>query len=206
MEVSHIHSVILVRDMNDFAAGDDTDPPYIVAINVNDPSWLMVDFNERLDATTSQLITNYTINNNITVLGAYLYENTHVSLNISGMESGTHTLTVNGVEDELGNATVGEAFNFTYTATGIQAVSQKEFSIYPNPGNGQFLIEVDLSGDTPLHVQILDVTGKVVFENQFEATNGSNVIHVNEATISPGIYFIRISADNKVYMKKMVVE
>ena len=197
---------ILVRDMNDFASGDDTDPPYIVAINVNDASWLMVDFNERLDATTSQLITNYTINNNITVLGAYLYENTHVSLNISGMESGTHSLTVNGVEDELGNATVGEMFDFTYTSTGIQGVSERSLSIFPNPGDGKFSIEADLGGYTPLNLLVFDIAGKVIFEKQYETVKGTNIIHVNDANIPVGMYFIRIIADNKVYMQKIIVE
>ncbi len=197
---------ILVRDMNDFTTGDDTEAPYITAIQVIDSVWLMVDFNERLDATTSQVTGNYSINNGITVLGAYLYENTHVSLNITGMHSGTHTLTVNGVEDEVGNATSNEAFDFTYTSTLIPEVRESLVTIFPNPGDGRFSIRAKLLTGAPLQLQIYDIAGKVIFEKAYETANGMNLIKVNDANLRAGIYFVRIVADDKVYMQKLVVE
>ncbi len=197
---------ILMRDMNDFTSGGDTDAPYITAIEIIDSVWLMVDFNERLDATTSQVTGNFIINNGITVLGAYLYENTHVSLNITGMHSGTHTLTVNDVEDEVGNAATNETFDFTYTSTLIPGVRESLVTIFPNPGDGRFSIRADLVTDGPLNLQIYDIAGKVVFEKACETANGTNLIKVTDANLRAGIYFVRIVADNKVYMQKLVVE
>ena len=196
---------ILVRDMNDFTTGDDSEAPYITAIEIIDSVWLMVDFNERLDATTSQVTGNYSINNGITVLGAYLYENTHVSLNITGMHSGTHTLTVNGVEDEVGNAATNETFDFTYTSTPIPEVRESLVTIFPNPCDGRFSIRAKLL-DATLNLQVFDIAGKVVFDKAYETANGTNLIKVTDANLRAGIYFIRIVADNKVCMQKLVVE
>jgi endonuclease I len=197
---------LLVRDMNDFTAGDDTEAPYITAIQVIDTAWLMVDFNERLDATSSQVTGNYSINNGLTVLGAYLYQNTHVSLNITGLQSGTHTLTVNGVEDEVGNATSNETFDFTYTSTLIPEVRESPVTLFPNPGDGRFSIQADLLTDATLNLKIYNIAGKVIFEKTYETASGSNLIKVNDTSVQPGIYFVRIVADGAVYLHKLVVE
>ncbi len=197
---------ILARDMNDFTSGNDTEAPCITAIAVLDSLWLMVDFNERLDNTTSQVTANYNINNGITVLGAYLYENTHVSLNITGMHSGTHTLTVNGVEDEAGNATLNETFDFNYTSSFIPVIPESRVTIYPNPGDGRFFIEAELITKSPIYLQIHDITGKVIFEKVYETDIGRNVIMVNDAEMHAGVYFVRIRTEDATHMQKLVVE
>lgn len=197
---------ILVRDMNDFTPGDDNEAPHITAIEVIDSIWLMVDFSERLDATTSQVTGNYSINNGITVLGAYLYQNTHVSLNITGMHSGTHTLTVNGVEDEVGNATSGETFDFTYTSTLIPEVRETLITLFPNPGDGRFSIQAERITEAALHLQIFNITGRIIFEKTYETTLGANLIKVNDTNLQAGVYFVRIMADDKIFMQKLVVE
>lgn len=197
---------ILVRDMNDFTPGDDNQAPYITAIEVIDTAWLMVDFNERLDAASSQVTGNYSINNGITVLGAYLYENTHVSLNITGLKSGTHTLTVNDVEDELGNATSNETFDFTYTSTLIPAVRETLITLFPNPGDGRFTIRAERMTDAALNLQIYTITGKMIFEKTYGTARGTNRIKVHDTNLQAGVYFVRIIADDQVFMQKLVVE
>jgi hypothetical protein len=70
-------------------------------------------------------------------------------------------------------------------------------TIYPNPNNGNFIIE--LPANSPAHITITDVTGRVV--QTFTATGLSPV------TIAPatGIYFVAIATAEGRYYARVVV-
>lgn len=83
-------------------------------------------------------------------------------------------------------------------ATGVSGVPGREaVTIYPNPNNGNFIIE--LPANSPAHITITDVTGRVV--QTFTATGLSPV------TIAPatGIYFVAIATAEGRYYARVVV-
>jgi uncharacterized protein YjdB len=71
--------------------------------------------------------------------------------------------------------------------------------VYPNPTNGELRIE---SGELRIEsVEIFDVLGKKVFEQKENLT----ILRSYDLTVlTPGIYFIRITTENDVIMKKVV--
>ena len=69
-------------------------------------------------------------------------------------------------------------------------------TVYPNPSNGDFAIELHQTSQ----VNVFNAMGQQVLS--LNEVNGMQQLHLSEA----GIYFVRISNDNGVEVKKVVVE
>jgi hypothetical protein len=71
-----------------------------------------------------------------------------------------------------------------------------EVNIYPNPANDYFVID---SGDAiPVYVEVMDMTGKVVF-------NGSQIRQVEVNNWTNGIYFVRMYFENEIQTKRIEI-
>jgi hypothetical protein len=81
-----------------------------------------------------------------------------------------------------------------------------EVVIYPNPNSGDaFVIEAnDLTGNT-LRVRILDVTGKVIWSNQYSTTEVFSTNVVLDRELSNGLYMVEMTNGEVVRTQRMVV-
>nr|WP_299205020.1 T9SS type A sorting domain-containing protein [uncultured Brumimicrobium sp.] len=77
--------------------------------------------------------------------------------------------------------------------------SALNISIYPNPTNGEFSIDL---GETiqSLTIYITDITGKEVYSNGYKSTQKVN-LNLND---SPGVYFVTIEADGVQSKYKLI--
>jgi hypothetical protein len=75
--------------------------------------------------------------------------------------------------------------------------NQKQVIIYPNPNNGQFILEIDHDAI----VTISDAIGRTFYNKQL--SSGKNTLLLNHA--STGIYFIKIETHNLNYNKSIFI-
>ena len=96
------------------ASGPDTVGPFVANVNPSDNS-LAVVFNEVLDPSTAQNVSNYSLDNGISVNAATL-NGSIVTLAVSPAltEGNTYTLIVNNVADVNGNFMTPDTVTFTY--------------------------------------------------------------------------------------------
>ena len=69
-----------------------------------------------------------------------------------------------------------------------------EVTVYPNPSNGEFFIDLfteDITGEAV--VTITDSKGVIVKYLPVFVTKGSNTFHVNGLEAAPGMYYIQVS-------------
>ncbi|MDA3881477.1 MAG: endonuclease [Prolixibacteraceae bacterium] len=191
---------ILVRNVDDFTQGNDTIAPEVTNVTILDKDWITVDFSERVDQATSEQIENYVFSSGITVLSAYRYsEATTVILNVEGLSVGTHTLTVNGVSDQMGNAIDNQTIEFESIVSKVDALMGENMRIYPNPSiGGVFTIETI---DNIQRIEVYDFSGQVISVIPFNVLQGS----ISVSSI-PGIYVLNIITDQTKYNKKVVVQ
>jgi hypothetical protein len=81
---------------------------------------------------------------------------------------------------------------------------KNNFKIYPNPNKGTFTIEFkELLTDYA--VEVFDITGRVVFENNYNqnADLSQNVVLQNTTR---GVYFVNIKTGNTIVTNKIIVE
>ena len=118
-------------------------------------------------------------------------------INVILSSSTVYTLTGTSAVGCAGKATLTQNIN---NCVGINKYSSSVsgVSIYPNPSNGEFTIESN-SGLVKT-IDVLDLTGRVVVST----SNAEEFTQINIASLSNGIYFVRIKSDNKLEVIKVV--
>jgi hypothetical protein len=105
-----------------------------------------------------------------------------------------------------------QLFYYLYTselpgAAGINAVQAAgfDFSVYPNPMTDKGTIGYTLANAATVNVSITDITGKQVaaLKNENEQA-GTYHVDFGSKSLSPGMYFARVSVNGDEYTKKFI--
>ncbi|OGS21830.1 MAG: hypothetical protein A2252_00015 [Elusimicrobia bacterium RIFOXYA2_FULL_39_19] len=85
--------------------GGDATPPEILSVSVSNKNTVRVTFNEPVEEVSAETVSNYSIDNGITVTGAVLDINLEtVALNVSDLTMGTtYAITINNIRDRATN-------------------------------------------------------------------------------------------------------
>ncbi|KAF5041793.1 hypothetical protein DSECCO2_519340 [anaerobic digester metagenome] len=93
-----------------------------------------------------------------------------------------------------------DEFHFkTYWGVGVEENTVGSWSVYPNPTNGVFQLNIESA--TSARVEILNLLGDVVY-TQNNLSNGSNTIYIEN--LNDGIYMMRLYIDSKLYTSRIV--
>ncbi len=90
------------------------------------------------------------------------------------------------------------AYNFASTTAGLESFSSNDVKVYPNPSNTVW--NFDAGSLTIDNVEVIDVTGKVVYASAFAASQ----VTINADALAPGIYFTRVYSGASVQTIKVV--
>ena len=87
----------------------------------------------------------------------------------------------------------------TILVTEIEDNKEQKVIIYPNPA----VSRLNISSDTPLEsIEIFNTVGQVVFERKIHKEKNFSV---NTEALMPGIYLVKIKAEDVVIIRRMVV-
>ena len=79
---------------------------------------------------------------------------------------------------------------------------ENNFSIYPNPSNGNININSILdAGDVT--ITIVDLNGRTVFTQDVEL---SNSVNINAENLNTGVYIVQINGDNYAHTAKLIIK
>jgi len=92
-----------------------------------------------------------------------------------------------------------DAFEFSYSdeGAGITDENKISFSIYPNPTNGSFNIETSLINPK---ISVYDTKGQLVYTSLVRDTT------IDIASLSSGIYVVKLELNDQIGFEKLVVE
>ena len=94
-------------------------------------------------------------------------------------------------------------FYTTYTATDIKQPVDIQFSIYPNPATSYLKIEDKGLSSVESTLTMFDISGKMVYKQQF---NNELTLQVKSMNIKEGLYFIKIQNNNGVNVEKIMIK
>jgi hypothetical protein len=125
-------------------------------------------------------------------------------------DSITLSWTVKAIPDSrVDTQWAAQPFNLTLkrgVITGLDALSDiEEYSVYPNPANGQVNIVYGLKARTNLNIAIYNTLGEKVMESTFNGVQ-NGVAQLNSLELPAGLYHIKMMTNNSTVTKKIVVQ
>jgi len=99
--------------------------------------------------------------------------------------------------------------SFTNTVTGVDGISDNEFSVsqnYPNPFNKNTVITYNVTKSSDVVFNVYDMTGRKLVDNTYSnVASGQHTISLIANQFTPGIYFYTFNVNGKSVTKKMVI-
>lgn len=90
--------------------------------------------------------------------------------------------------------------------TAATAADLELFQNAPNPFDAETTIRFRVGEATDAQLSIYDVTGKVIYLNQFSAAKGMNAMKIHKTDLpGAGIYYYQLDAVNQTATKRMVI-
>lgn len=97
-------------------------------------------------------------------------------------------------------------FNGTVAYHGVRSVTcaqDGDISIYPNPFENSFTIQLSPDIDYPVMIEVLDYTGRMAYAKR--AATETNRLEVNmENGLASGIYFVKVSTPSQEINKQLI--
>ena len=92
------------------------------------------------------------------------------------------------------------AFTYSPIITIRNEEQGSPISLFPNPNNGNFIIQFDSRDNR--NVQVLDATGRLIYDQEFQDRKSAEILLGN---VSEGVYTIRILSGTEIHNMKMMV-
>jgi hypothetical protein len=109
-----------------------------------------------------------------------------------GLRSGTITAVSNPV-------------SFTTSGKVAAEAATMNFSVYPNPSNGNFNLNYEAIEEGNVSISVIDLTGRVVYSNDYQATAGMNAYNVDVTGNASGIYMVKVQQGNYTATTKVSI-
>lgn len=71
-----------------------------------------------------------------------------------------------------------------------------QFSVYPNPNNGQFEIRLPAGGTDELQFSLINTLGQKILQNTVQQNSGQSTINMNAQSLARGIYVLQAKTIN----------
>jgi len=104
-----------------------------------------------------------------------------------------------------------QAFKYRFDENKYMGIAEKGFansvSCYPNPSNGQFVVEMNTEKATELTINIFDLSGRNVFTQIQIANAGTNNISINASNLANGTYVLQmINSEGKRFVNTLIIQ
>jgi hypothetical protein len=110
------------------------------------------------------------------------------------------------VEATDANGCVGDSETFELTCcTGIDETAfDGSVNIYPNPTNGDFIVDITMNASHEFTLDLVDLVGKVIWTDATIGTTDQIRKQYSVKELTNGVYFLRVIADNKMSVVKLI--
>ncbi len=91
------------------------------------------------------------------------------------------------------------------TGTETELSFGEQYSVYPNPTNGSFTLDISLETTENIEVMIINTMGQVIRRYNFDGTNRVQQT-IDLSTEPVGLYLIRSQAGDKIYDSRLLLQ
>ena len=105
----------------------------------------------------------------------------------------------------FGNGMMVASTAVVTTSVNQSKIKNNGLTVYPNPTNGMFTIEIANANADKINISITNILGETVYTSQEENTSTEFTKQINLQNLASGSYFIQIKNSDKVYSNKIII-
>jgi len=129
---------------------------------------------------------------------------------INGATNNTYTITASDyyslvVENSFGCMSFSDTVFVTFGAIS-ENLFVNNFSIFPNPNNGEFAISFNMIAMAEINITVLDITGRIVFQKNEGEFNGKFERLINLSDLNKGMYLFNLQVGTQQVNKRFVIQ
>lgn len=119
---------------------------------------------------------------------------------------GTWTLSVADAFNQDGGSLNSWSINLCSIAPlSVEENTLSDFALYPNPNNGNFNIAFTSVSEKPISVNVYDMRGRQIYNNDFSNTGNFNQ-SINLDNVQSGVYLVNVTDGENKITKRIVIE
>jgi gingipain R len=88
----------------------------------------------------------------------------------------------------------------------LNELSDHLMKIYPNPNNGEFVIDYNLTNDANFKLKIENQIGQVILTENVSNTFNASIKNINLSKYGKGLFYISIESNSSKQIEKIVIE
>ena len=120
--------------------------------------------------------------------------------NITGLCAGTYSVTVT---DNNGCTLVGSPV----IVIGIEEIpSLTSLTLYPNPSEGEFTIEMELAQPLEMELELFNALGQVIHSESLGRVSGTYQKQLSLKALAKGIYSLQLTSEEGTTTRKLMIE
>jgi hypothetical protein len=100
--------------------------------------------------------------------------------------------------------------NWSFTTEGASGIDDQldvaSIKVYPNPSNGEFVLDINSFIDEDYNLSVIDITGKLVYSSKIECKVGTNNIPVNIKNLKSGVYSLMVGNESQVVTRRLLIK
>jgi hypothetical protein len=132
----------------------------------------------------------------------YLFEG---SYDIKFSASGYFPKTFEGVEVNNWETTHLDVQLMSLTSVQDETTSVEISMVYPNPTDGQFILDLPEAKGSSILVECYKMTGERVFMKQIDQPALSSSVRLDLSHLSSGLYLVRLVSGNRSYTDRLLI-
>lgn len=129
----------------------------------------------------------------------FLWSNGSTGDTLTNQPDGTYRVTVT---DSLGCTATSDSLTLTRL---VQAGQLSEWSVYPNPSQDRFVVELKQLTPKPLQMRVLDAQGRRVWSQALDARTDHR-LSIDLSGQARGLYVLHIIGEQQVYSRRLRLE
>ncbi len=150
-----------------------------------------------LDMNDSPILCTYTNGSGSFSFQNLAYGTYKVYAEVLGKPTTPAIVTISAPTPSVGDVAI--AINSTYVSTAIHNAIffENTVKVYPNPATGMTTLQVELTQNTNLEVEITNMLGQVVEKRTTKLLSGVNSLSFDVKNWQSGVYFVKVSANGE---------
>lgn len=127
--------------------------------------------------------------------------------NVEKMHIVAMVLDENGGINTGSQSTVQEAIahGFEVTDNINDVVDAQTIMLAPNPASSFTTLSMNISYNTTLNAQVVDINGKVLMSKSYDVAPGLFNTQIDCSQLSAGTYFVKLNADGSALTKRLII-